>query len=648
MKNHFNLFTKNTQSGMITHQSATVLDCKAQSPVKTKSHPLQFRRCRANLQVIAPCFLLGFLLPLFHLAAEDFKKQYDALAGDHSQTDSVRLHRLFDIEWERGLQESPEGATSLGDTRFDDRWTDLSEAAIEARKVESEWPLTVLKSIDRSKLSTADQLNYDLYRRDVELGIEGNRYPGELLQIGQLGGIQQSVAQVLTQMHTDSVKAYENILARLRAVPVAMDQHIALLKRGLALKVTPPKITLRAVPDQILNVIPEDPMQSALLRPFKEFPEQIPAADRERLRTAAIQIYKEQLVPSYKKLYDFITNEYLPGARQSIAWTELPDGIDWYALNVRQSTTTRMSPKEIHELGLAEVKRIHSEMEKLMTETGFKGSFTEFLKFLRTDPRFFYSTAEELLAGYRDIAKRIDPELSKQFRKLPRLTYGIKAVPDYSEKSAPGAYYESGSEKAGRPGWFVANTCNLKGRPKWQMETLTLHEAVPGHHLQISLAQEMANVPEFRKYNGYTAYTEGWALYCESLGSGLGLYKDPYSKFGQLKFEMWRAVRLVVDTGMHAFGWNRKQAIDYMMQNTGDDEFNATVEIDRYLVMPAQALAYKIGQLKIRALRTSAEQELGSQFDVRAFHDALLENGSLPLDLLEAGMKEWVAAQKGN
>ena len=590
---------------------------------------------------------LLFLLPCLAFASDDFKKQYDDLAADSFQTDAARLHRLFDIEWERGLQESPESATSVGDTRFDDRWTDLSQAAIDERKAESEWPLKVLMGIDRAKLSAADQLNYDLYRRDLELGIEGNKYPGELLQVSQMGGVHQSVPQELTQMHTDSMKAYENILARLRAVPVLVDQHIALLKRGLALGVTPPKIILRAVPEQVLNVIPGDPRQSALMRPFLEFPDTIPAMDKERLRTAALQVYKEQLVPSYQKFYNFLTREYLPGARQSIAWTSLPNGANWYALNVRQFTTTAMTPKEIYDLGRSEVERIHGEMEKVILATGFKGRFVEFLNFLRTDPQFFYSNKEELLAGYRDVAKRIDPELSKQFGKLPRLTYGVKAVPDYAEQSAPAAYYEGGSEKAGRPGWFIANTCNLKGRPKWQMEALTLHEAVPGHHLQISLAQEMTDVPEFRKYSGYTAYIEGWALYCEGLGGSLGLYKDRYSKFGQLKFEMWRAVRLVVDTGMHSFGWNRRQAIDYMMQNTGDDEFNSTVEIDRYLSMPGQALAYKIGQLKIRALRTEAERELGSAFDVRAFHDAILGEGALPLDILEVRILEWVAGRKG-
>jgi uncharacterized protein (DUF885 family) len=268
------------------------------------------------------------------------------------------------------------------------------------------------------------------------------------------------------------------------------------------------------------------------------------------------------------------------------------------------------------------------------------------MKFLRTDPQFYYTKPEDLLAGYRDIAKRIDAELLHFFGKLPRMPYGVKAAPAYSEKSQAAAYYESGSQKTGRPGFFVANTYNLPGRPKWEMECLTLHEAVPGHHLQISLAQEMEDVPEFRKYQGYTAYVEGWALYCESLGGEMGFYKDPYSKFGRLTLEMWRAVRLVVDTGLHEFGWSREKAIKYLSENTGKSEYDSAVEIDRYIVWPGQALAYKIGQLKIRELRTYAEKELGDNFDIRAFHDEILDRGALPLDLLEARVKDWVAAQK--
>jgi len=590
--------------------------------------------------------LLLWAVPAFVAAGEDYQKKYDALAGDKSLDDTAKLHQLFDLDWDRGLHESPEFATSVGYPGLDGQWTDVSQEAIEQRKAEQQWPLAVIKAIDRAKLPKTDQLNYDLFRRDLELGIEGSKFPGELLAISQLGGVQQGVPQVIEQMPKTSVKAYENILARMRGVPKVVDQNIALLKRGLAQGVTQPKITLRAVPDQILNVIPEDPMESAILRPFKEFPDAIPAADRERLRGVAVQIYKEQLVPAYRKLYDFVLKEYLPGARQTIGLDSLPDGTEWYALAVRASTTITMTPKEIHELGLGEVKRIRGEMDKVIADTGFKGSFDEFTKYLRTDPKFVYTTREDLLAGYRDIAKRIDPELIRLFGRLPRLPYGVKPVPAYSEKSQPAAYYQGGSTKAGRPGWFVANTSNLPTRMKWQMECLTLHEAVPGHHLQISLAEEMPDAPEFRKYGGYTAYVEGWGLYSESLGGELGLYKDPYSKFGALTFEMWRATRLVVDTGMHAFGWNRRQAIDYMVKNTGKDEENATVEIDRYIVWPGQALAYKIGQLKIRQLRDMAQRELGDAFDIRAFHDALLGNGALPLDVLESRMKEWVATQK--
>lgn len=589
---------------------------------------------------------LLFLIPALAVYAQDYQKQYEHLAADKSLDDGARLHKLFDLDWDRGIHESPEFATSIGFPGLDGLWTDMSQEAIDRRKAELQWPFSVIKAIDRSKLSKADQLNYDIFRRDIELAIEGNKFPGELLAISQLGGVQQSVAQTLDQMPKTSVAAYENMLSRLRGAAQVVDQNIALLKRGLALGVTQPKIILRAVPTQILDVIPEDPMQSAMLTPFKEFPENIPAADQERLRAEAVKIYKEQLVPAYDRLYDFVTKEYIPGARKTVGTDALPDGKAWYAYDARSSTTTNMTPEEIHALGLSEAKRIRAEMDKVIAEVDFKGSFDDFTKFLRTDPQFYYTKPEELLAGYRDIAKRIDPELPRLFGTLPQLTYGVRAVPAYSEKSAPTAYYQGGSLKAGRPGWFFANTFNLPSRPKWQMECLTLHEAVPGHHLQISIAQELGDIPEFRKYEGYTAYVEGWGLYSESLGDEIGLYKDPYSKFGRLSFEIWRADRLVVDTGMHAMGWSRQQAIDYMKSNTGQDDFSATVEVDRYIAWPGQALAYKIGQLKIRQLRTYAENELGAQFDVRKFHDAILRNGALPLDVLESQIKEWVVAQK--
>jgi uncharacterized protein (DUF885 family) len=425
-----------------------------------------------------------------------------------------------------------------------------------------------------------------------------------------------------------------------------IDQTIALLDKGLQEGITPPRVTLREVPAQAGSLIVDDPLTSPMLKAFQKFPSTIPAAEQERLKSAAVQAFREQVAPAFQKLQSYLANTYVPAARESIAMSDLPDGKAWYAYNVRQQTTTDLTPEQIHQIGLAEVKRIHRQMEELMAKTGFKGGLQEFFTFLRTDPRFFYDKPEDLLAGYRDIAKRIDPELVKLFGKLPRLPYGVVPVPSYSEKSQTTAYYENGSLEAGRPGWFNANTYDLKSRPKWEMEALTAHEAVPGHHLQLSLAQELEDVPQWRRYDDYTAFVEGWGLYAESLGDEIGLYKDPYSKFGQLTYEMWRAVRLVVDTGLHTKGWTRQQAIDYFKANAGKAEHDIEVEVDRYIVWPGQALAYKIGELKLKELRAEAEKDLGAKFDVRAFHDQVLGNGALPLDVLEKNVKAWVAQEK--
>jgi uncharacterized protein (DUF885 family) len=400
------------------------------------------------------------------------------------------------------------------------------------------------------------------------------------------------------------------------------------------------------VPQQVKNQLVDDPLKSPLLQPFTRFPKEISAEDQARLRDDAMAAYRNVVKPAYERLHVFLVESYLPGCRESISMSALPNGQAWYAFRVKDSTTTSLSPKEIHDIGQSEVKRIRAEMEAVITKTGFKGSFREFLDFLRTDKQFFYDTGPQLLAGYRDISKRIDAELPRLFGKLPRLPYGVMPVPSYAEKSQTTAYYMPGAHKVGRPGTFFANTYALNTRPKWEMEALTVHEAVPGHHLQIALAHEMENMPEFRKHAGYTAFVEGWGLYSESLGEELGLYQDPYSKFGQLTYEMWRAVRLVVDTGMHSMGWTRQQAIDFFKQNTGKTEHDITVEVDRYIVWPGQALAYKIGQLKMKELRALATKELGEQFDIRAFHDELLGNGALPLDVLESHMKEWLAEQR--
>ena len=561
-------------------------------------------------------------------------------------SESERLKRFFDLHWRTQLIESPEDASYLGHLEFGDRLGDSSPEAIALYQRITRQELAALDSIDRSRLVPAEQVDYDLLHRRLEREIEGEKFHGEYLVVNQMGGPHQAIGDLLTTMPTRNVKDYEDRLARLRAFPRLFDQSIALLEKGLAAGITPPKVTLRDVPEQFEGLLTEDPLKSPVLESFAQIPEAIPAADRERLRREASQVFNEAIAPALRKLRDYLVKTYIPGARESIAMSDLPNGRDWYAFRVRASTTTDLTPEQIHQLGLSEVKRIRGEMEALIAATGFKGSFEDFSRFLRTDPRFFYDKPEDLLMGYRDIAKRIDPGLIKLFGKLPRLPYGVIPMPSYAAKSQPKAYYDAGSLAAGRPGYFYVNTYDLKSSPKWAMESLTLHEAVPGHHLQISLAQELEEGPEWRRYNNYTAFTEGWGLYAESLGSDLGLYQDSYSKLGQLTAEIWRAIRLVVDTGMHAKGWTRQQALDYAKANSPRPEHDIKVEVDRYIVWPGQALAYKIGELKIKELRAYAEKELGPGFDIRAFHDHVLGNGAVPLDLLEKNIKAWVTEEK--
>jgi len=457
--------------------------------------------------------------------------------------------------------------------------------------------------------------------------------------------VQQNVAQTLMLMPYFQPSDFENALVRLEAVPTLVEQTIALLEKGLETGITPPRVTLRDVPDQIRNQIVDDPLTSALLRPFLTFPPTVDAPAPERLRTAAVRAYTGRVAPAYRRLLDYVETRYLPRTRETIAARDLPDGEAWYAFSVRQMTTTRLTAQEIHDIGLREVKRIRGEMEAVMDRTDFDGTFQQFVGFLRTDERFFFDRAEDLLVAYRDICKRVDPELPKLFATLPRLPYGVVPVPSYAEKSQTTAYYEPGSPSAGRPGRFFANTYDLRARPRWEMEALALHEAVPGHHLQIALAQELPDMPDFRRHGFYTAYIEGWGLYAESLGPEMGFYEDPYAKFGQLTYEIWRAIRLVVDTGMHALGWSRQQAIDFFTDNAGKAEHDIVVEVDRYIVWPAQALAYKIGELKIKELRARSSAALGARFDLRLFHDEVLGAGALPLDVLEARVDAWVARQ---
>jgi len=588
-----------------------------------------------------PCTLLLLLVLAAPAAVAHSEKE------PMKNMETTKLNALIDEEWAWGLNEYPTAGTYLGEPGYNDRWPDLAASAYERRRKHALDVLTRIKAIDRSKLPKADQLNYDLFRRDVELDIAGQRFPEELIPINQMGGIHQDVADLMLYSPHESVKDFDDALKRLRALPRQVDQTIDLMRRGMEKGLTPPRVTLRNVREAIDSQIVEDPTKSPIYeQAFGKFPDSISKTEQDRIRTQAQGAIRESVVPAYRKLAKFWNEEYEPRTRTTVGASDLPDGKAWYEWRIKQMTTTDLTADQIHEIGLSEVKRIRAEMERVKDQTGFKGDLGAFFKFLRTDPQFYFDKKEELLTAYRDIAKRIDPELPRLFGTLPRQTYGVLPVPAYSEKNQTTAYYSPGSIEAGRPGYFYANTYDLKSRPKWEMEALTVHEAVPGHHLQIARAQELGELPKFRRNAFYTAYVEGWGLYSESLGPELGLYKDPYSKFGQLTYEMWRAIRLVVDTGIHSKGWTREQAINFFKDNAGKAEHDITVEIDRYIVWPAQALAYKLGELKIKELRAFATRELGDRFEIRKFHDVVLGAGPLPLSILETRVKEWVAEVK--
>jgi uncharacterized protein (DUF885 family) len=571
-----------------------------------------------------------------------------AAAQRRSETiTAATLQALLRDYWEWRLREFPEAATWLGDPRYNARLTDLSPEAIERRKEFTRRTLERVRAIDASRLTGQDALSHALIVWELQLAVEGQAYPTEVLVLDQLDGPQIGLAQLVSATPFRTRADYDDYLARLGAIPRYFDQVTALLRRGIELGWVQPSGPLRGVPDQIQGQLTGDPTKSPFYAPFVSLPDAVSAADRERLRTTAREVITNSVFPAFTRFRDFVSDTYLPAGNRPIGASTLPNGAAYYRYAARQSTTTALSPDSIHRIGLAEVARIRAQMDTVMRRSGFTGSFQEFLTFLRTDPRFYYKSADELVAGYRDISKRADAGLPALFAELPRNTYGVRPFPDYEAPSQTTARYYQGAADGSRPGWFMVNTYRLDMRPKYEMEALTLHEAVPGHHLQIARAQELRGLPDFRRNAGYTAFVEGWGLYAESLGAEMpGFYADPYSKFGQLTYEMWRACRLVVDTGMHHHGWSRQRAIDFMKENTAKTEQDIVVEIDRYIVWPGQALAYKIGELKIKELRARAVRELGGRFDVRKFHNALLDNGPLPLDLLEREIGRWIAAQK--
>ena len=567
-----------------------------------------------------------------------------AVAGVAQADATADFRALLDEHWEWTLSNSPEMASALGDRRFNQAWQDRSIDAIEQRHKQAREFLGRAYAIDRNALQDDEQLNYELFRRQLQDEVDEHQFKGYLLPFSQRGGV-QNLNNLTNQLSLVAIQDYDDWIARLGKIDQVIDQTIKLAERGRKSGIVAPAILMERIPDQISAQLVEFAADSPFFTPFETLPESFSAADRERLRAAATETIEETVLPAYRELDRYFNKKYLPAARDSIGLSELPNGSAWYEYLARSFTTTRMTPFEIHRLGLEEVSRIRGEMEKIIQEVEFDGSFADFLIYLRTDPQFYFDNPDDLHQAYLATCKRIDPELVNLFGKLPRMPYGVKPIPDSIAPDTTTAYYSRPAADGSRAGIYWVNLYRPEVRPKYEIEVLSVHEAMPGHHLQIALQQELDNMPNFRRFMGFTAFVEGWGLYSERLGYDLGLYRDPYSRFGQLTYDMWRAVRLVVDTGMHYKGWTRQQAIDFFKDNAAKAEHDIVNEIDRYIVMPGQALAYKIGQLKILQIRERAEVQLGKDFDIRAFHDELLGAGALPLDLLERRMDRWMAAQ---
>jgi len=553
-----------------------------------------------------------------------------------------QVQALFDASWEAAMQRYPDWATYVGDNRYGDKLFDASREGEAADYARLRRELAEARAIARDRLGPRDQVSLDIFIYEVEQQLRMERFVGfRRLSLGSQGGFQSGLSQLLRASPAATKRDAEQILARLAAYPRRVDQEIAFLREGMALGWVPPRTVLERVLAQLDGQIGVATDQGPFFEPFTRLGGDIGAADRTALQERARRSIAGDVVPALRRLRAFVADEYLPRAAADGALAGYPDGAAVYAEQVRRSTTTELTPAQIHATGLREVERLRGAMEAVMKEVGFAGDFAAFVQYLNTDPKFLPKSADTLLAGYRAIAKQIDPELPKLFAELPRAPYGVRPMPD-DLGADTAAFYSGPALDGSRAGYFNANIKGWATRPTWGMETLVAHEAVPGHHLQVARAIELGELPKFRRAGGYNAYGEGWGLYAETLGFDLGLYRDPYSRFGHLQAQAFRAARLVVDTGMHAFGWSRQRAIDYMTERTGQDEPYVVAEVDRYLSWPGQALGYMIGELKIIELRDRARARLGPRFDLRRFHMVVLDQGSVPLPVLERAVDEWI------
>jgi uncharacterized protein (DUF885 family) len=538
----------------------------------------------------------------------------------------------------------------MGDPRYNDQLPNFLSAETRAKQEEFDkrW-LAKAQAIGPDGLEGQARLSYDIFVRDRTLSLEGNRFPGWMQPIEQFNNLAGFAAQLGSGTMAQpfaTVKDYEDWLKRGNLIAPILDQAVANMREGIAKGVVQPKPLMVKVLPQLDAIIQAKPEDTLFWGPVAKMPESFSAEDKARLTDAYRTMVADSIMPAYVRLRDFIRDEYLPKTRDTVSLSALPDGKAWYAFNVKTQTTTDLTPAQIHDIGLAEVQRIHGEMKKVMEEVGFKGTLQEFFKYVSTDKKFQFASEKDLLDQYNGLRTRVDAGIPKLFSLVPKAPFEIRPVEPFRAESAAGGQYFPPSQDGSRPGIFYVNTFNLPTRMNWEMESLFLHEAIPGHHFQIALQQELPELPAFRKFGGETAFAEGWGLYAESLGKELGIYTDPYQYFGRLQNELWRAIRLVVDTGLHDKGWTREQVIAYMLENSAASEGESTSEAERYIAIPGQALAYKIGELKILELRKRAETELGDKFDIREFHAEVLKDGAVPLSVLEGKIDRWIASKK--
>jgi uncharacterized protein (DUF885 family) len=563
---------------------------------------------------------------------------------------AAQLNTLYADFWEASLKLNPLQATFVGDTRYNDQMPDFFSAEYRAKgeAFNREW-LAKAQAIGSEGLSGQDLLSYEIFVRDLQFEIEGERFPGWQIPLNQFTNLTGTIAQLGSGSSAQpfkTVQDYDNWLKRAAGVPQLLATMQANMREGMAAGVVQPKVLMVKVIPQIDALVKDKPEDTLFWQPIANLPADFSDADKARLTDAYRALIADQLMPAYRDLRTFVNDVYLPASRDTVSLSALPDGEAWYAFRAKQFTTTDLTPAQIHDIGLAEVARIHAEMDGVMQQTGFKGTRAEFFEFVTKDKQFEFGSEDELLVAYRGLEAKINERVDGLFSLKPKAPFEIRPVEPFRAQSAAGGSYMRPSEDGTRPGIFYVNTYDLPTRKRWDSESLFLHEAIPGHHFQIALQQELGELPKFRRFGGETAFVEGWGLYAESLGKELGVYTDPYQYFGRLQAEMWRAIRLVVDTGLHSKGWTREQVIEYMKANSATSDTEAVAETERYIAIAGQALAYKIGELKIKELRARAEAELGDKFDIHGFHAEVLQDGSVPLAVLEAKVDRWIAAHK--